>query len=426
MRAAAILSTVVWATASAQTILPPEQGAALFARANLGVLKCQVERLPPVLDFSFRFHAGYTVWVPLSQYRGAGHKWTVAVRVQQELAGEPVYFASRLRLPEIPDTRVNGEAGGGYLLGEGYYRASFLLLDDRDRACRADWNIDARLGPDDRHVTMAIAPGAIEEVSLAGMRPVRAPGDAPLARLTVLLHAAPERPRLSKVQARDAVTLLGALASLLDLAPAESVRLVVFNLDQQKEIYRQEHFTPDQLEAVRQAIFDLQLGVVDYRTLLNPTGHLDLLANLVNGELNAADRSDAVVFLGPHARSNDNRTTGIGIPGPGAPKFFYVEYQRPEFIAAQTARRTARMGESDATIGDLPDASLSTGRRGMGGGTLDIPSRTTATTGGYGPYSAQTARDTIDYLVTALKGKTLVVNTPDDFAKAMRQISRGK
>jgi hypothetical protein len=35
-------------------------------------------------------------------------------------------------------------------------------------------------------------------------------------------------------------------------------------------------------------------------------------------------------------------------------------------------------------------------------------------------------RDTIDYLVTALKGKTLVVYTADDFAKAMKQIAHGK
>jgi hypothetical protein len=425
MRAAAIFSMVVWVTASAQTILPPEQGAELFGRGGLGALKCQVEPLRPVLDFSFRFHAGYTAWVPLNQYRGPGHKWIVVVRIQQELAGQPVYLVERLRLPDVPDTRVEGEAGGGYLLGEGSYRASLLLLDDQGRACRADWNIEAQRGVEDRHVKMAIDPGAVQEISLPGTRSVRAPGEPPLGRLTVLLHAAPESPRLSKLQASDAVTLLGALASLLDLAPAESVRLVVFNLDQQKEIYRQEHFTLDQLEAVRQAIFDLQLAVVDYHTLLNPTGHLDLLANLVNSELRAEDRADAVVFLGPHARSSDTRVSGIEDRGAGAPKFFYVEYQRPQMSAAAMARRSARMGRTEDSVSDLPDASTPNGRGGGMGGGLNIPGRASAA--GLGsPYPIAQPRDTIDYLVAALKGKTLVVYTPDDFAKAMKQIARGK
>ena len=153
----------------------------------------------------------------------------------------------------------------------------------------------------------------------------------------MLLHAAPASPRRSTIQASDAVTLLGALSSLLDLAPADSVRLVVFNLDRQKEIYRQERFTPDQLETVRQAMFDLQLGVVDYQTLQHPEGRVDLLAGLVNRELEAENRSDAVVFLGPHgtlgrqARPGDRESAARA-----APKFFYVEYQRPVTFAAVT------------------------------------------------------------------------------------------
>jgi hypothetical protein len=35
-------------------------------------------------------------------------------------------------------------------------------------------------------------------------------------------------------------------------------------------------------------------------------------------------------------------------------------------------------------------------------------------------------RDTIDYLVAMLAGKTLVVHTPGDFAKAMKQIAPWK
>lgn len=418
MRAAALFSAVVWATASAQTILPPERGAELFSRGGPGVLKCEVRQLPPVLDFSFRFRAGYTVAVPLSQFQGPGHRWTMMVRLQSAAAGQPVYFVDRVRLPSVPNTKMYGEAGGGYLLGEGSYRASFLLRDDQSRACRADWNIEARLGTAGCHVTLAIDPGTAEEVSLRGRRPVSSPGDAPLGRLTVLLHAAPASPRRSTIQASDAVTLLGALSSLLDLAPADSVRLVVFNLDRQKEIYREERFTPDKLETVRQAMFDLQLGVVDYQTLQHPEGRVDLLAGLVNRELEAENRSDAVVFLGPRGHLADKRASEIWNRGAGGPKFFYVEYERPVAFAAGLGRSSGRSGRA-SSLHDVPNdiaprSNADIRRPDEMGWASDTP------------FLTDPVHDTIEYLVAGLKGKTLVVRTPDEFAKAMKQIARGK
>ena len=142
MRAAALLAALALARASAQTVVPPERGAELFSRGGPGTLKCEVRQLPPVLDYSFRFRAGYTVAVPLSQFQGPGHRWTIMVRLQSEPEGQPVYFVNRFRLPAVPGTRIYGEAGGGYLLGEGSYRASFRLRDEAGRVCRADWNIE--------------------------------------------------------------------------------------------------------------------------------------------------------------------------------------------------------------------------------------------------------------------------------------------
>ena len=409
MRAAALLSAVGWAGASAQTILPPERGAELFGRGSLGVLKCEVRQLPPVLDFSFRFRAGYTVSVPLNQFQGAGHRWFMMVRLQPGAAGQPVYFVARVHLPDVPSTRTSGEAGGGYLLGEGWYRASFLLRDDQGRACRADWNIEARLGAADRNVKLAIEPETAAEISLRGRQPAGSPIDAPLGRLTVLLHAAPTSPRRSTIQASDAVTLLGALSSLLDLAPAASVRLVVFNLDRQKEIYRQERFTPDRLENVRQAMFDLQLGVVDYQTLQHPEGRVELLERLVNGELAVENRSDAVVFLGPHGRTADKGAMEMGNRGTGAPKFFYVEYQRPETLATAMGRGPGRTGRY-RTQNDIP----------YGPDSLEVLWTSE------NPFLPDPVRDTIGRLVAGLKGKTLVVRTPGEFAKAMKQIASAK
>jgi hypothetical protein len=203
----------------------------------------------------------------------------------------------------------------------------------------------------------------------------------------------------------------------MDLAPARSVRLVVFSLDQRKEIYRAGQFTSRQLPDVRQAIFDLQLSAIDYHRLQNPAGHLDLLARLVDEERRAADPSDAVVVLGPHAWSIDRPAA----PAPGAhagpPKFFYVEYQiaRPlgfsadQFdrfgttVAGSAATTAAGIGEGGNGHTVIPDQSV---MQAMDGPALTVP-----------------PRDSIDYLVTALKGKTLIVHSPADFAKAIDRIA---
>jgi hypothetical protein len=376
--------------------------------------------LRPVLDFSFRFQAGYVVRVPLNQYHGAGHHWIVITQVQAESGGQPVYFLDRLNLPSIPESNAVGEAGGGYVLGEGSYRVLFALVDDQGRVCRAEWKIDAALGVGARSVKMAVKPGTIDEISLRTARSVQASNTPPIGRLTVLLHAAPVSPRASKVQANDAVILLGALASLLDLAPARSVRLVVFSLDQQKEIYRQENFTVDQLGAVRQALFDLQLATVDYRQLQNPTGSADLLKRLANEEIQSSNPSDAVVFLGPQARSTENPPVEARRVGP---RFFYVEYRalrrgqpsnssRDEFAGVGTSiERQREEAGSPADIG--------------GSGRYVIPKQTQID-GIDGPSGSSAPRDSIDYLVGKLKGKTLVVSTPSGFAKAIEQVTAVK
>ena len=57
--------------------------------------------------------------------------------------------------------------------------------------------------------------------------------------------------------------------------PARSVRLVVFNLDQQKTLLRQDALAPGALGRVAQALNGTELGLVDYHVLQNPHGHMD-------------------------------------------------------------------------------------------------------------------------------------------------------
>jgi hypothetical protein len=162
--------------------------------------------------------------------------------------------------------------------------------------------------------------------------------------------------------------LLGTLATLLERLPTSSVRLVVFNLEQQKELYRQESFQGSEFPQVARALDTLELAVVDYEALQKRRGHVDLLADLVNQEVNARQPSDVVLFLGPVSRYYERMpNASIDRPEGAAPRFFYFQY-----------RPFQRMEST------LPDV--------------------------------------IHSAVSKLKGKTVVIHTPGDFAKGIYQV----
>ncbi|HUA59882.1 MAG TPA: hypothetical protein VML19_14075 [Verrucomicrobiae bacterium] len=401
MRGALALSILAAMAAPAQTILPQDRAAMFFGRPDLGELVCRATGRHPTLDFSFRFRAGYLLSVPMKQYRGPGHHWYVVVQVYPVSGGPAVAFADRFDLPPVPPTDLIAETGGAFMLGQGDYHAKFLLVDDLNRGCRAEWNIRAQPSLGEGNAKLAIPAGTIEEAGPRSARSASAPALPSIGRMTIFLNAAGSTP--DQVHADDAITLIGALSSLLDLAPARAVRLVVFNLDKRQEIYRRENFGPDQIDEVRQAMLNLQLGTVDVKTLQNPAGGAGMLADLVTQELHAQDPSDAVVFLGSRAWSKD-KAAAIPKPGPGAPGFFYVEYMRRSFPPSSVG-----VGPSPSPGGLGIPAGM--GRRA---GTV-LPSEPNAR----GDWS-----DSIHNLMDKIGGKTLVVTSPGDFASAMRRVAR--
>lgn len=331
-------------------------------------LRCDVRPLRPTLDFSFRFQAGYVVRVPMEQFIGSGHTWNVLMRITPE-GGQPAYLGSRTRLPDIPKNKAEMQLAGGYLVGEGRYRVAWQLYDDAGRVCRSAWNVEAKLARSERKVRMAIPAATVAPLYARAALSER--DDAPSFRLTVLLDAAPISPRRTRMSARDNMMLLGTLASLLGRLPTTSVRLVAFNLDQQKELYRQDNFTTDQLPEVARATETLQLGMIDYHVLQNRGGRVALLADIVNRELAAPEPSDVVLFLGPMARTGEKFPDGlIAHPAAARTRFFYLQY-RPPFLRMQ------------ATLPDL-----------------------------------------IHSLVSRLKGKVVVMHSPGDFHKGIEQIER--
>jgi hypothetical protein len=371
----ALLVLMLGAAALAQNVINP---AILPARLqdfdgsfDEKTLDCSVTPIKPQLNFSFRIQAGYTVRIPMRQYQGSGHGWVFLMRVTPEVSGaKPVYLGARTRLPDVPKTNVEVEMGGGYLLGEGKYKVRWMLVDDEGRVCRKDWEIEATLTHAERSARVGMKPGTVDAFSLRGSSNASTRDDKPPFKVTILMHAAPMFPRRTRLRATDQITLIGSLSALMERLPASSVRMVAFNLDQQKELYRRENFTQGDIQQVWRALNVLELNSIDYQTLANRTGHLDMLANLVNQEIHAETPSDAVLVLGPVTRFADHMPRALLEKPTGEfPKFFFFQYKS---VFRQQA--------------SLPDSLTST--------------------------------------VASLRGKVYTIRTPGEFAKAIEQLEK--
>jgi hypothetical protein len=324
--------------AGAQVPLDPERDPELVARLNdakrgEASVPCDLLTYAPHLSFDFRFQGGYSLFIPLKRYSGAEDSIRVVTRVTpQNPAGPPVYLTQSLDLPDVPrKNRAEIQLAGGYFVGEGKYALDLMMLDNEGRVCRKHWQAEAKRSGGNREISLQIAPGAVAPFSFAAWKAMF-DQDRKFAphpqRLTILFHVAPLFRRNMNLRNYDQEMLLGSLASLLEQIPSSEVKLVAFNLDQQKELFRQENFDGSGWDQLLEAMERLQLGTVSYDALAHRAGHVDLLNKLVDEELAGRSRSKAVIFLGPTARQNDK----LALPphreeNAPQPLFFYFEYK---------------------------------------------------------------------------------------------------
>jgi hypothetical protein len=413
MRQLIFAALLAW-TSSAQTVVSPADFPAAEKRIepqeSEKILRCDVDHGKAALNFGFRLQASYLLQVPLVQYSGPGHAWNILLKVTPEGAGElPVYLADHLELPAGMHPEYIGEASGSFVLGEGRYSVKFLAYDDMGRVCRREWQIDADPRRSGRAIKVAMPPNTVADLSYSPPDSGK-PADPPVPRrLTVLLNgSAPYQSWLSYYHPgaispyNDTpefydyrAALLGILSSLLEKLPGTSVRLVVFDLDQQKETLRQDQFTLKDMEKAAHAANNTDHWVVTVSELQNRPSRLGLLANLIERETDAREKSDLVLFLGPQIASNGNMPPHFLDSEKGAQeRFLYLQY---------------RLSPNRIFYATPPEmTSNPVGVRGIGRATM--------------PPTEEA--DIIDLTVARLRGKTLAVHSPLDFAKAVEAIKR--
>ncbi|HEY2018621.1 MAG TPA: hypothetical protein VGH38_34185, partial [Bryobacteraceae bacterium] len=397
------LVLMIPAAAFAQSIVDPEHLAAArtaFERSgSASPLRCQVSSTRPALDFRFRFQIGYTINVPVGQFHGESSRLTTLVRVTPE-GGEPTYLTRTDLLPEVAPANVNGEVMGGFVVGEGSYGVEVIVQDDLHRVCRAKWRFQAKRTGSERDLKPTTAPVTVAEASGGSSPATEAARGMKIGRLTVLLHAASHSPSAPKLGAGDVQLLLDTLASLLEQLPAQTVRLVVFNLDQHKVLLRKDGFTADALDEVSSALNQVQLAVVDYRSMQRGGKTGDSLADLLEAELHAAKPPDAVIVIGPKTGSRVETAESLDTRQ-AVPPLFYLQF-RPA-------------GQFGGMRGLPPVEEGPRGGRGFGRG------------GGRGGGDRRMVPpdfpDGIGQLLSRLKGETIPIWTAHEFADAIRRMA---
>ena len=338
MRCCLLFAALVFAIAArAQEPVPADEQATvnhLFeAEAQSDdSLKCDLRHLAPALDFAFRFDVRFVVACSLAQFQ-SDPGVTLYVRISAA-KGKPLLLRRLYQLRPIP-AEIQAKAGslkklaiqmsGTFAAGEGNYFVDLMVADDQGKTFLKHWPVEVARKGRERDVPLAIAPNTVLPARLVPWNG-RAKGEPPGLRLTVLLHAAPINPRSARLYAWDRLFLLETLLSLVRQTPYASIRVVAFNLDQQKELFREENFNSKSLDRLAQSLQEAEMATVPVHAL-ESAGRPELLAKLAQQELMKDSPSDAVIFLGPSSRFHEKvpKAELKGLENDGR-RFFYFEY----------------------------------------------------------------------------------------------------
>src|SRR3954469_25595734 len=112
------------AVSHAQMVVDPDTLPANFrsfsSRAGTERLQCRIQPVRANLNLGFRFQTGYQIEVPMKQYAGQSHALSMVLKVTpQNSERDPVWLATKIRLPAVPEKKAIAEFSGGYIVGEG-------------------------------------------------------------------------------------------------------------------------------------------------------------------------------------------------------------------------------------------------------------------------------------------------------------------
>jgi len=290
--------------------LMPSDAAILESTENRKDLPCTVVPDKPALGFDLKYHVGYEVSVAIRDLVGADNQLTMVFRVTPENQRDGIYFSQHFQVPTI-DRDEGGPAylDGAFTVGEGKYHVDWLMRDRAERMCSFHWDSEANLPPKDKQMTLDIAAGAVQALDMEMFKqepPVqREQKQAPLT-VKVMMNFAPQDANGSALQPLDTRALLSIVRSIAREPRISKFSVVVYNMQQQKVVYRQDEVSQIDFPALGQAVKSLRLGTVDLKHLVQKHSDTEFLTQLMTNEIkDPKDGLDALIFAGPKVMLDD-------------------------------------------------------------------------------------------------------------------------
>jgi hypothetical protein len=303
----------ICAPAGAQSLLGVPGAQVHVVGTDLAVLEaqdvrkeidCTVDPDKPVLGFDLRFHAGFTVNIPLKDLAGNGNQLNVLFRVTPASnQREQLYFIQHFTVPEIEeDAKGDAVLDGLIDVGEGEYHVDWMIRDRAERVCSFYWDTKAELPSKDKDMHLEIAAGEVEAAHLEQFNEepavARKLEPAPL-KIKVLVNFAPQNAAASTLKPQDTIALVTILRQIAREPEFGRFSVVAFNIQEQRVLYRQKMETQIDFPALGDALKSIKLGVVDTRRLQQKHGDTEFLTNLIQTEMMSDDHPDALIFAGP-------------------------------------------------------------------------------------------------------------------------------
>ena len=293
-------------------------------------LPCKVSPEKPSLRFDLRFHADYTVSIPVKNLAPGGEQLMVRLRVTPIAgAADEILMTDRLNVPAIPeDAKGWGSFPGGFALGLGRYRVDWLMRDRQGRYCSSHWQADAKLAAGERDLPIGLPPNVAEALA---EEPRSGPGTRVAGdglHVKILLNVAPADTARSVLD-RGELEVLGSLLQNVEREPRfRSFTLIAFNIHTQKFIQRQENVSRIDMRSLASAIEKSDAGTINYQSLLDPRSEPKFIARVLGGELgDGMPKPDVVLVAGPKASVEGKvPLEQLKEPGEAAFPIFYFSY----------------------------------------------------------------------------------------------------
>ena len=267
-------------------------------------LPCKVTPEKPALRFDLRFHADYTVSIPVRNLAPGREQLLVRLRVTP-IADEAdeILMTDQLSVPAIPeDAKGWGAFPGGFALGPGRYRVDWLMRDREGRYCSSHWQADAKLAAGERDLPIGLPPNgvaALAEEPRSGPA-TRVAGDE--LHVKILLNVAPADTSRIALE-RGELDVLASLLQNIEREPRfHSFTLVAFNIHTQKIVQRQENVRRIDMRSLASAIEKSDVGTINYQALLDQRSEPKFIASVLARELgDGMPKPDVVLVAGPKA-----------------------------------------------------------------------------------------------------------------------------